>query len=133
MRDNAHDTKEFIFRLVKKNIDFLATPANTTLFTPRPGEQWAVVDAFYRVRATAGTESDPADFQVDNGTNGQDIIATTTTISTAANDFKRLTVAGNHILTQEKPLRLRITDAAGGLTELKGDLIFSLMKLSEIS
>jgi hypothetical protein len=35
-------------------------------------------------------------------------------------------------VTQEKPLRLRITDAAGGLTEFKADFIFALMKISEI-
>ena len=133
MDDNSHDTKEFFFRKVYKNVDFLATPTTPTIFTPRPGEQWGVMGAWFKVRKTAGVETDPADFQIDNGTNGNDIVATTTTISTAVNDFKRLTVTGNHVITQAKPLRLRITDAAGGLTELKGDLIFSLMKLSEVA
>jgi hypothetical protein len=131
--ENRHDTKEHIFRKVVKNIDFLAAPANQNLFVPRPGEQFAVLDAFFRVRKTAGVETDPADFQIDNGTDGQDIVATTTTVSSAVNAFKRLTVAGNNIITQDKPLRLRYTDAAGGLTELKGDLIFNLMKLSEVA
>lgn len=133
MHETAHDTKEFFFRKVLKNVDLLATPANQNIFTPRPGEQWMVTQAFFRVRKTEGTETDPADFQIDNGTDGQDIVATTTSISTAVNDVKRLTVAGNHVVTQAKPLRLRITDAAGGLTELKGDFIVGLMKISEIA
>lgn len=132
LNDNRRDTREFIFRGVYKNVDLLATPAAVTVFTPAPGEQWMVLAAFQRVRATAGTETDPADYQIDNGTNGNDIVATTTSVSAAVNDVKRLTVTGNHVVTQAKPLRLRITDAAGGLTEFKADFIFSLMKISEI-
>jgi hypothetical protein len=132
LNDNRRDTREFFFRGVYKNVDLLATPEAITVFTPAPGEQWMLLAAFQRVRATEGVESDPADFQIDNGTDGQDIVATTTSVSAAENDVKRLTVTGNHVITQEKPLRLRITDAAGGLTEFKADFIFALMKISEI-
>lgn len=133
MDDTRHDTKEFLFRKVIKDIDLLATPANQDLFTPRPGETFMVQSAFMRVRETAGTETDAANFQIDDGTDGNDIVASVSAISTEENAVQRLAVVGNFPLTQDKPLRLRYTDAAGGLTALKVDLIFSLMKISNIA
>lgn len=133
MQVTHHETKEYLFRKVIRAIDLLATPANETLFTPRPGEIWMVQSAFMRVRSTAGTESDAANFQIDNGTDGNDIVATLSAISTEEDAIQRLAVVGNYSLTQDKPLRLRYTDAAGGLTELTVDLIFSLMKVSNIA
>lgn len=95
----------------------VAAAATKVLFRPQLGRRFIVDRVVTTVRDTAGTISSAPTATIDNGTNGQDIVADTT-VTGAVGAVKRHTVIQNNLLvTNATPLRMRKTGAATGATK----------------
>lgn len=131
MDETRHDTNDSIVRIKRKAISLLNTTTET-LFDPPRGRQFVVLDAIMQIRQHVGTNSDQPNIQIDNGTNGQDIVAAVDSAGNVEGSIQRLTVVGNYVVDWSKPLRLRKGDAANGSTTYKVDLIITLLEISDI-
>lgn len=115
-----------------KKIDLLTVPTDPyiVLWRPAPGRQFVVTELFSKVRNTAGTQSDEPNVLFDNGSNGSNIVADVTVVSTA-NNVQKYTLSATKVIDYDHPLRVKITDAPAGLTEIDIDVIVFARKLSD--
>lgn len=121
-------------RKVVKDINLFAAISNFNVFLPRPGETWVVDKVFTRIRDKAGTETTPASITLDNGTDGQNVVASVAVpVTGAIGSTVQHTVLPNIRLTSAAPLRLKHTVKSVGSTTNKQDVIVTLLKLSEIA
>jgi hypothetical protein len=106
-----------VVSIIFPGIDLTAAAGNTTLYTPVPGMQFLATSAAVRNDTVSGTISTPAQIQIDNGVDGQDIFANLTLTSPATGrsfDFAKATQP--RIADSANPIRLRRTVAAAGTT-----------------
>jgi hypothetical protein len=126
MRVSAHETWPTRFRKRINSLDALALVAGDVIFRPPPGTTFMLMTAIYKERSIVGTVTDDPAFKLTNGTT--DIVAAVDLVNT--NDYQRLTVTGNAVITHDDPLTLVISDAPAGATTWDYDLILEVLKLS---
>lgn len=103
--------------VIYPSIDLTAAIGNTTMFTPVAGTRFHAVSAFVRNDLVSGIVSTPAQIQIDNGTDGQDLFSSATLTSPATGRMFALALATQPWLVDStNPLRLRRTVAAAGTT-----------------
>lgn len=133
MDETRHDTKQRYFTIKRKAISLLDTESEVLYQPPVLGREFVVLSAFMQVRTHAGTNSDEPNITIDNGTNGQDIVAAVDSVGHVEGAVQRLTVIGNLLVNYANPLRLRKTDAAGGSTAYDVDIVVALLEISDVA
>lgn len=104
-----------VVSVIYPGIDFTAAAGNTTIYTPVTGMTFHPMSALIRNDTVSGTISTPAQAQIDNSTDGQDIFSSITATSPAAGRAFMFSLASQPwLVTSDAPLRLRRTVAAAG-------------------
>src|SRR5436190_23569986 len=94
----------------------LALLADEVLWQPPVGRQFMLNRAYVKVRNHTGTNTDDPEISLDNGTDGQTVVAAVDLSSQIVGAVQRLTVVGNTPFDHDNPLRLQISDAPAGST-----------------
>lgn len=120
LKQHAHDSDQMIFTKSIPSIDLtvagVAADATTVLFRPPAHTVFILTDLITENELVTGTVSDAPGIIVDNGTNGQDLVAAVDLATTQA-AYKRHTMASTTlVLDHDNPLRLRSADGANGST-----------------
>jgi hypothetical protein len=106
-----------VVSIIYPGIDLTAAAGNTTLYTPVAGMQFLATGASVRNDTVSGTIATPAEIQIDNGVDGQDIFANLTLTSPATGRYFNFAAATQpRIADSANPIRLRRTVAAAGTT-----------------
>lgn len=127
-----HETQHATWRKKIKKVNVLALLADEVLWQPQYGRQFMLSRAYIKVRNHTGTNTDLPAISLDNGTDGQDVVAAVDIASTVVGAVQRLTVIGNLLFDHDKPLRLQISDAPAGSTVYDVDIILFADEISEI-
>lgn len=127
-----HETGKFMWRKKVKKVNMLALLPDEILWQPQFGRQFMLLWAFVKVRNHEGVNSDDPNISIDNGTDGQDVVAAVDLASQVVGTVQRLTVIGNLLFDHDNPLRLQIADAPAGSTVYDVDIILIAAEISEI-
>lgn len=127
-----HETKNAVWRKKVKKVNMLALLADEVLWRPPLGRQFMLSRAYVQVRNHTGTNTDDPEISLDNGTDGQAVVAAVDLASQVEGTVQRLTVIGNLLIDNEHPLRLQISDAPAGSTVYDVDFIFFVDEISQI-
>lgn len=106
-----------------------ATP-NQLVFQPPKGYYYFVTRVWTHNRSVTGTVSDAPAILLDNGTDGNNIVAAVD-LPTTDQAFKQQTVASTVlVVSHANPLRLKSTDGADGSTKFLVDVTVELLEFS---
>ena len=106
-------------------IDLTVAAAATVIYTPIDGIVFQPLSAVFRNDTVSGTVSTPAQAQIDNGTNDNDLFASLTMTSPAiGRQFSFSLATQPYVVTTAAPLRLRRTVAASGTSAVHSGTLF---------
>lgn len=130
MNESHHETEHRIVTRKLRSIDLvdIVTDPDQVIFRPPVGQEYAVLNVFAKGRVIEGVLTDAPDVTIDNGTTGQDIVASFAMPSTEVTERKTV-LQNNLLVTNTTPLRLLKTDATDATTYL-GDITVVLLRVS---